>query len=151
MTTDSPAAGASALEIRRTFDAPRERVFAALTQPEILRQWFCPTDMTVTEVEFVARVGEPFVVKMREPDGSIDTGRGVVREVAPPERLSYTWQWSWDNGEDPSPETLITIELRERDGKTDMTFRHEGFLTEKSRDGHEHGWNQVFDKLPPLL
>ena len=48
-------APAAALVLRRTYNAPRERVFSAWTQPEIMRRWMCPADTTISEIAFEAQ------------------------------------------------------------------------------------------------
>ncbi len=84
---------APALTIRRTFNAPRERVFAAFTTPDLVRAWFGPPGCTLGAVEFDARTGGRYRIEMRSPDGDAYNVRGVISEFRPPEFLAYTFRW----------------------------------------------------------
>jgi len=74
----------TALTLRRTFQASRERVFRAWTTPEEIKQWKCPGDRTTPLVEVDLRVGGAYRVHMRKPDGTETRLVGVYREVDPP-------------------------------------------------------------------
>jgi len=75
---------------------------------------------------------------------------GAWREIAPPERLVFTF--GWDNADGSrGPETLITIVFTEQAGKTLMRFRQAPFDSVANRDGHLGGWNSAFDRLVELL
>ena len=138
------------LTIRRTFDAPRALVFRAWTEPQHLAQWSCPRGFTMIENRGELRVGGAFFAWMRSPQGEDHRMRGVYREIVPPERLVFTHAWL-DAGGGPGPETLVTVTLRERHGRTEMTFHQGGFESVASRDGHEGGWNSCFELLAELL
>jgi uncharacterized protein YndB with AHSA1/START domain len=87
---------------------------------------------------------------MRKPDGTDLWLGGVYREIVEPERLVFTHAWLDANGK-PGPETLVTVTLTERGGKTEMKFRQTGFDSTESREGHAGGWGECFDKLEELL
>ena len=72
------------------FDAPRERVFAAWTEPERLKRWWGPGAFRTTEAEVDLRPGGRYALTL-EP-GAMHLA-GEFREVVPPERLVYTWRW----------------------------------------------------------
>lgn len=137
---------APSLVIRRTIAAPRARVFAAWTQPGQMRKWAGPGEITVPECECDPRVGGTYRITMQQANGERLVVRGVYREVREPERLSYTWGWEEDSPADEI-ETLVTVEFHDRDGKTDLVLTHEGFASEKSRDGHNAGWDGALEKL----
>ena len=130
-----------ALVVRRTFKAPRARVFAAFTQPEIASQWMCPGEMTAPDVQLDVRVGGRYRITMQQPDGERLSVGGVYQEVRPPERLAYTWLW--EDSIEPA-ETLVTVDFLERDGGTEVVLKHERFTIDESRSNHEHGWNATF-------
>ena len=74
---------------------------------------------------------------------------GVYREIDPPRKLIYTWQWESIPG---FPETLVTVEFRPRaNGGTDVVLTHEGLPDENARTRHEHGWVLSLDKLSNLV
>lgn len=106
-----------------------------------MKEWFCPEGGTVDEVEVDLTGGGRLRVAMRIPDG-VHVAYGVYREIDPPRRLAFTWQW-----EGQEEETLVTIDLRERGDGTEVVLTHQRFATEESRDGHEHGWTSIRNKL----
>jgi uncharacterized protein YndB with AHSA1/START domain len=144
--TDAP----TRLVIRRTFAAPRARVYAAFTEPEHMRRWAGPEGFTVPEAHFDARVGGKYSMTMQQPDGERIVVYGVFREVNPPERLSYTWRWEEDTPEE-EVETLVTVEFHERGDQTELVLTQEQFASEESRAGHEGGWNSALGKLAAYL
>jgi uncharacterized protein YndB with AHSA1/START domain len=139
-----------ALTIRRTFDAPRALVFRVWTEPQHLAQWSCPQGFTMIENRGDLRVGGAFSACMRSPEGSDHRLRGVYREIVAPERLVFTHAWVDANGT-PGPETLVTVTLAERNGRTEMTFQQGIFDSVVARDGHQQGWTSCFERLAELL
>ena len=139
-----------ALRAERTFDAPREAVFAAWTNPEVLRRWWASEPgWRSPSAEVDLRVGGRYRLSMGEPDGGpVHTVTGEYTEVRPPERLAYTWTWEGDPPEmDGSAGTLVTVEFAEDDGRTTVTVVHTGFATEQARDLHKGGWGGCLDSL----
>jgi uncharacterized protein YndB with AHSA1/START domain len=84
---------------------------------------------------------------MRSPDGKELWQHGVLREIVPPEKLSYTFVWDTE----PEHEMLVTVTFAERGGKTEMTFRQDGFKSIGERDAHNDGWGQSFGRLADYL
>jgi uncharacterized protein YndB with AHSA1/START domain len=141
--TQTPAT--PALTIRRIFKAPRARVFAAWTKPEILSTWFGPQDFTIPEAILDVRVGGRYRITLLAPDGERYVVGGVFSEVRPPEFLAYTWRWEHDERD-----TAVTIAFFDRGKETEMLFTHEGFADADSRGRHDHGWASTFEKLAAL-
>jgi len=148
MTSKTEAA--PRLVIRRKFAVPRERVFAAWTQPEQMRQWAGPGEIRAGEVEADVRPGGKYRIAMLLPDGDTYVVRGVYREVRAPEFLSYTWKWEEDKPED-EVETLVSIAFNDLGKETELVLTHEQFASAESRDNHEHGWAGALDKLEKML
>jgi uncharacterized protein YndB with AHSA1/START domain len=148
-SADAPAAERE-LTIRRSFDAPRALVFRVWTEPQHLAQWSCPRGFTMTENSGDLRVGGAFSACMRSPEGSDHRLRGVYREIVAPERLVFTHAWI-DAGGTPGPETIVTVTLAERNGRTEMTFHQGIFASVGARDGHQQGWTSCFERLAELL
>jgi len=144
------AAAERDLTIRRSFDAPRTLVFKAWTEPQHLAQWSCPRGFTLTDNRGDLHVGGAFSATMRSPEGTDHRLQGVYREIVPPERLVFTHGWLEPSGV-PGPQTLVTVTLEERNGRTEMTFQQGIFESEASRDGHREGWNSCFELLAQLL
>ncbi len=136
------------LVITRTFDAPRELVWKAWT--EDMDQWSAPRGFTIPVSEGDLRPGGKWHAVMVSPEGRELPLRGVYREIVPPERLVFTHAWDDETGK-PGPETMVTVVLTERGGKTEMNFRQTGFDSVESRNGHVEGWNECFVKLEELL
>jgi uncharacterized protein YndB with AHSA1/START domain len=134
------------LVITRTFDAPRELVWRCWTDSEHGRQWG-PKGFTIPEQVWDLRPGGAWRALMISPEGKPYRQHGVVREVVPLERLSFTFIWDHE----PEVEMLVTVTFAERGGKTEMTFRQTGFPSVESRDGHKGGWNEAFDRLAEHL
>jgi len=101
----------------RVFDAPRELVWKAYTEPEHLQQWMLgPAGWTMPVCEMDLRPGGAYRFVWRKEDGTEMTITGTVREVEAPERMVSTEEWGGD-----WPEALNTIEFTEDGGKTTLT------------------------------
>jgi len=143
-----------ALEISRTFKAPRAQVFAAFTQPELLAKWFGPPTTTFVNATVDLRVGGRYRIHIRGEEDYIVSG--VFTEIQPPARLAYTWAWEEDEAS-PTPETmsggesLVTIELVDRGNETEMLFKQEHLASMDAVASHNAGWTGSFDKLSALL
>src|ERR1700722_7997280 len=87
------------LQLTRVFDAPRELVFKAWTDANQLKHWFGAAacgGSSLQSVSMDARVGGKYRLQVRRTDGEYFTTVGVYREVKPPERLVFTWQFEKD-------------------------------------------------------
>jgi uncharacterized protein YndB with AHSA1/START domain len=101
----------------RVFDAPRMLVFEAWTNPEHLPHWMLgPGGWTMPVCEIDLRPGGAWHFVWRHSNGSEMEMRGMYREIVPPERLVSTESWGGD-----WPETINTLALSEKDGKTTIT------------------------------
>jgi uncharacterized protein YndB with AHSA1/START domain len=143
--------GPKEILLERVFDAPRPLVFAAITTPEHVRRWWACFDgstMPVCEIDF--RVGGTYRYVTRMADGSEFAFHGVYREIVPPERIVNTEIFE----PFPDEETVCTLTLDERDGKTyyRCLVVHE---TAEGRDGHiaagmESGADLAFDHVEAI-
>jgi len=136
----------------RVFDAPRDLVFKAWTDPKQMAQWFPPKDFTAPVCELDVRPGGAIRIHMRGPDGSVFPGKGVFREVVPSERLVFTFE-----GEGPQripPLVLMTVVFEAQGARTKLTITHR-FETvedlEAMRGPTNEGLGQSLDKLADLL
>jgi uncharacterized protein YndB with AHSA1/START domain len=144
-----PDAEEPVLRLSRSFQAPREAVFRAFTDPAEMAKWWGPKGFTVPVCELDARPGGAWRTCMRDPDGGVYCVGGVYREVVPPQRLVFTWAWE-DDGK-PGHETLVVIELATRGGGTTLTLTQQRFETIEGRDKHAQGWSSSFDCLDAYL
>jgi uncharacterized protein YndB with AHSA1/START domain len=138
------------LQLKRTFTAPREEVYRAWTEPEVLRRWWAaaPTwECPVAQAD--VRVGGSYRLTMRDPEsGEEHTVGGEYVEVEPPERLVYTWTWESNDEDSPSAGSIVTVEFRDDDAeRTTVVLTHDGIAEQGSRDNHAHGWNGCLDNL----
>lgn len=138
------------LVIERVFDAPRELVFKAWTEPDRLTQWMGPRGFTITLCQLDLRPGGAYRFHMRSPEGTEHRVHGVLREVVPPEQFAYTWAWVDAQGES-GPETLLTLTFGELGGKTKLTLHQAIFESVTARDQHRGGWNSALDCLAEYL
>ena len=152
------AAGGDAprpLTITRDFQAPRERVWRAWTQPDAIIRWHGPAFYPAVEVKADVRVGGAWRACLRSDKvGDVllwQSGRYLV--VTPPERLEFTFAWETPDHEDgPGVQTHVIVRLEElADGGTRMHFSQTGFLSTKSAISHSAGWNGTFDRLAEFL
>lgn len=150
--TDHPTS--HSLSLRRIFDAPRDLIWRAWSQPEMLVAWLGPPEWPAVSTEQDLRPGGAWRACLRSTaEGRVLWQGGVYREVVPPARLVFTFKWDSDDHEDGVPvETLITVDFAELpDGRTQMDFTQIGLKSEESRAGHRHGWMGTFDRLEQLL
>ena len=147
------------LQIRRTFAAPREKVFAAWARREQLEQWMCKDESAhiVIHHQQDIRTGGRYLMEVRDLDkGETYWGQGVYREVKPPERIVFSWSWTKDTQDGPqlhpdSPETEVTVEFFARGNSTEVVLTHAAFGSAKDRDEHNKGWNGCLDLLAKVL
>lgn len=78
------------IALTRTFAAPRQMLYLAFSDPEILKRWFGPRDWTLVMCKIDARVGGSFRFTLRAPDGQELGMHGTYRELSPPERSVHT-------------------------------------------------------------
>lgn len=135
------------LSVRRSYAAPPEVVFRAFTEPALLERWFRPSpDVTVRVTELDLRVGGRYRLVFRFPDDRTAVVIGEYRAIARPHRLAFTWTW-----EPPDPhagiDTLVTMDLREKKGGTELALTHASFPTEEIMRRHESGWGAVLESL----
>lgn len=138
----------AALEIIRTFHAPRQVVFDAFTTFDALSSWMGPAECKVSGGILDFKVGGEYRFEMQTPGGlSVVGGRYV--EITPPEKIAFTWRWLDD--EDWAPvDSVVSFEFKDLGDKTELRLLHTGFPSLESRGNHEHGWCGSLDKLAAL-
>jgi len=136
------------LTIKRRFNAPPAKVFAAWTDPEKIRAWMGPGEVGILLVEADVRVGGRYRIVMQKPgDAEQHDVSGVYREVIANEKLVFTWAWKTT----PERESLVTLTFKPDGGGTLMTLSHEQFFDEDARDRHNSGWSATMPKLEAFL
>jgi uncharacterized protein YndB with AHSA1/START domain len=147
------------LTITRVFNAPREEVFKAWTDPKLVAQWWGPIGVTNPVCEIDARPGGSINIVMLagEELGELKGSRwpmtGTFKEVSLPDKIVYTSSAVMDDK--PILDSLNTITFEDQDGKTKMTLNisitrvtaeAEGPLA-----GMKMGWTQSIDKLSKFI
>jgi uncharacterized protein YndB with AHSA1/START domain len=138
------------LEIKRLIKAPRDRVYAAWTDPVQMKQWFGPENVQTRDLIVDARVGGKFRWDLTNSKGEKMTMRGEYRELQPGKKIVFTWQWE-DDEDWKDHISIVTVELDDADGGTELRLTHEQLPNEESREGHTRGWNSALDKLEKLF
>ena len=135
----------------RVFAAPRERVFQAFVDPELIPQWWGRRVDTTRVDKMDVRVGGDWRFVTDGPDGS-NAFRGTYRAIEPPERIEQTFEWEGMPGH-IVVETAVFEDLG--DGQTKVSTRSL-FHTTEERDGMlasgmEIGLGESYEKLDELL
>jgi uncharacterized protein YndB with AHSA1/START domain len=141
--------GELTLEIKRVFPGARPVVFEAFTDPDVLMKWWGPEGFTIPSLDYAPSVGAGYRIEMKPPGGDPFYLRGEFREVAPPERLAYSFAW-----EEPDPddvENLVALSFQDLGSSTAVLLHHQPFKTEARRELLHNGWTESFDKLQGLL
>jgi uncharacterized protein YndB with AHSA1/START domain len=135
------------LVITRMFDASPAEIFnAAWLDREQFASWIGPEGVHCDVPLLEPRVGGSYRLTMHLPDGKLLRIAGSFKAIEPHKIFAFTW------GTEGDPrETLVTVKLRELDGQTELTLRHEGLPTAADRDGHGRGWNSALNKLNAYL
>jgi uncharacterized protein YndB with AHSA1/START domain len=151
MSDSTPAAAADQqILITRIFDAPRERVFRAWTDPDEVAAWFGPEQFETPRerIHIDLRVGGRYELTMvRRGGGEFTIGYDILELVHPKLIVLRS---------DPMPEagmhepTVVRVELHDHGSKTRMTLS-DGPLPAEGRGPAEAGWNAAFDKLAALV
>ena len=159
LTTPPPG---SILVIERVFDAPRERVWMAWTDPDLVKRWWGPQGFTAPVCRISLRVGGTYFLCMRSPEGKDYCNTGFYREIVPFERIVATISFADEKGNivsatsygmtsDFAREMVQIVTFEERGGKTKLTLSHAGIPAGKDMTNAREGWSQSFDKLADLL
>jgi uncharacterized protein YndB with AHSA1/START domain len=150
------------LVIKREFNAPREEVWMAWTNPEIAKRWWGPKGFTAPVSKIDLRVGGTYLTCMRSPEGKDFWSTGVYREIVPLEKVVCTDSFADEKGNvvpashygmsgDFPLELQITVTFEDVGRRTGLTLRHAGIPEGKMREMTAAGWNESFDKLAEIL
>lgn len=137
------------LVVNRTINAPREKVFQAWADPQLLSRWLGgnPDNTRFISVDF--RVGGMYQIDMAMPDGTIDRLSGIYEEIDIPNRIVFSWGWGASYSADEA--TLVTVEFTEEDKRTHIKLTHERFTDQALRNIHAEGWVICFSTLEAIL
>jgi uncharacterized protein YndB with AHSA1/START domain len=143
------------LKVKRTFQAPIEKVWEAWAQPKQLEHWMCrdkPEHRTkYRELEF--RKGGRYLIENTTP-GGVYLGSGTYEDIKPLEKIVFTWSWEHEEGTKKTKidePTRVTVEFRKRGDATEVLLTHELLPNEAQVKAHEEGWTGCFVKLADYL
>ena len=159
-TGNSVAAPERTLVTTRIFDAPRELVYRAWTDPKQLAKWFPPEGFSSPRCEVDPRPGGVFRVDMKAPDGppfdgKVFPGPGVFNEVVPNERLVFTMTPEVEPGQS-MPTVLMSVRFEDQAGKKtkvtiEQTLPTVADYEAMAKQGMEQGINESLGKLAGVL
>ncbi len=149
--------------LTRVFDAPRELVWKAWTDPNYVMQWWGPKGCTAPVCRMDFRVGGKFLRCMRMPGGQEFWNAGEYHEIVPQEKIVSSMYFADSQGNKVEPEhygiehqaiedarDVVTFEDL-GNGQTRITFVGNETMEDATRSGQVEGWNQILDKLAALL
>lgn len=166
-TLENTGHTAETFTIARTYDAPRDLVWAVLTQPEHLLNWWASPGTTCVKADMDLRPGGIFHYALKGEDGSLMWGKWLIDEVIPPELLSAITSFSDESrgttrhamAPDWPLETRSEMRLSEASGKTTLTIHwtpynateSERAIFAASHDSMTGGWTVTLDSLKAYL
>ena len=154
--TSHPSARDQRTEVTltRTFDAPRELVWKAWTDPAMLARWWGPHGFTNPVCEADVRVGGKILIHMRAPDGTVHPMTGTFDEVAEPECLVFR-AVPVDNHGTALLESLTTVTLHDLGGRTKVIVHASAAplqpVAHGMLKGMQAGWTQSLERLEQLV
>lgn len=150
------------VEFERTYNAPAGKVWQAWTEPEEVKKWWGPDNVTIPECEIDLRVGGRIYIVM-QADESMGEYAGTrwpmeakITELEPNKKLVYEAK-AWTEGDEEATtiETVQVLDMSEESGKTKInlkaTLTKMGPKAGMAVQGMEYGYNQQFDKLDKYL
>ncbi|MDP9052537.1 MAG: SRPBCC domain-containing protein [Acidobacteriota bacterium] len=158
-TSDAISPRNLSLQFNRLIPATAEQIYEAWTNPDLLKTWIAPGNMTVPAVKRNLRPGGAYRIEMKgsaavhngqQPLGSDDPvviAEGVYTRLLPGNQLAYTWGGSWN----PAEQSHVTVRLFEAPAGTTLTLDHDGFQSEQSLQVHHSGWQSSLTKLRELF
>lgn len=143
--------GSHQVVMTRVFNAPRDLVFKAFTDPTLIPKWWGPTNVTTTVDKMDVRAGGLWRYVQHDSDGNEYGFHGVYHDIVSPESLVFTFEWEGM----PGHVLMETVMFTEQDGKTLMTDSSV-FQSVEDRDGMiqsgmEHGAKESWDRFEAVL
>ena len=149
--------------VSRVFDAPRELVWKAWTDPHYVMQWWGPKGFTSPHCEIDFRVGGKFLCCMRSPDGQEFWNGGEYHEIVPYEKIVSSMYFADSKGnkveaehygiEHEAIEGAYDVTLFEDlgNGQTRLTFIGNEKMEDAKNSGQLEGWKQILDKIAEVV
>jgi uncharacterized protein YndB with AHSA1/START domain/DNA-binding transcriptional ArsR family regulator len=135
----------SPLVVKKKLAAPCEKVFEALSRPEILKLWLRPNAEWQVTSKNTFKVGGHYEHNMLSTDGTAYNHLGEYKEIVPFKKIVFTWN------SNVVKNTIVTIELEEVNGFTELKLTHDLFPTEEIKEQHHQGWKECLQNLTQCL
>lgn len=149
MSASATVASKPSVTLQRRIKATPAKVYAAWTRPEMIVEWFGPSDAQQGSVkaEMDVRTGGRFTISFTHSDGELSEVSGTYKDVVPNERLVFSWAWYTT----PDRVSQVTVTTKADGDGTLLTLLHEQFFDQAACDGHTRGWTSTLEKLAALL
>ncbi|MGI9394292.1 MAG: metalloregulator ArsR/SmtB family transcription factor [Boseongicola sp.] len=135
------------METSRTIAAPRDKLFDAWLDADMLAQFMMPApNMSVPEANSDPREGGRFKIVMLAGDQEMPH-EGTYKTIDRPNRLAFTWESPFSTLED----STVTVDFAEAQDGTEVTLRHVRFPSEEIRDNHQGGWTRILETLSEVV
>jgi uncharacterized protein YndB with AHSA1/START domain len=149
--------------VTRIFDAPRELVWKAWTEPKYVMQWWGPKGFTAPVCKIDFRVGGKFLFCMRTPDGYEGWNGGEYHEIVPHEKIVFSMYFADSKGNRIEPEhdgvqheaiedvhDMVLFEDM-GNGKTKLTYIGNETMQNAIETGQLEGWKETLDKVAAVV
>ena len=137
------------ITLTRVVPAPPDAVFQAWTNAERMARWLCPDPTARVVVENELRLGGSWSARMETSGGTV-TAFGTYREIEPPRRLAFTWEWK-EPPQTIGADTVAEVEFATVDGGTEVRLCHSGFPSDETAEGHKVGWKLALERLEGIF
>jgi len=151
------------MTITRVFDAPRELVWKAWTDPKYVMQWWGPKGFACPTCKIDFRVGGKFLISMKSPDGQEFYNGGEYHEIVEHEKIVSSMYFADANGnkveaaelgiEHTAIEDAYDVTLFEDlgNGQTKLTFIGNETAEDATASGQAEGWSQILEKIAAVV
>ncbi len=149
--SEAPSPPSTSIHLVQTFAAPVTAVFAAWTDPALLRRWLAPWPSKVVEASADLRVGGHHRLVVRRLLGGQTITSGEYVEILPDQRLVQTWVRERNGKSDRHP-TLLSLDFRSTaPHSTEITLRQDQLMTTMDREASRTAWKRSWKNLNTLL
>lgn len=131
------------LTIVRRIKASPAKIYAAITQPSLMLQWWGPDAGPTLSAEADVRPGGRYSIVFQLLNGDVHNPTGEYKEVVPDKKLVFTWEWPGK----PEHDSLVTFLLAPIAGGTELTLIHEQLPNQEALNSHEQGWRGFLEEL----
>ncbi len=160
---ESTASEVERMVVTRVFDAPRELVWKAWTEPKYVMQWWGPEGFTAPVCQMDFRVGGKSLCCMKSPDGQEFWNAIEYHEIVPHEKIVSSMYFADSEGNKIEPALLgieheaiegafdVTLFEDLGDGRTKLTYIGNEPMDSARNSGQLEGWNQILDKVAAVV